>query len=223
MKKIIPFFLLILLLASCQKDPDMSKLDNDFVVYTDHDSKADFKSFTTFYVPDSVLLIGSSEKPQYWTATEADDIITTLIGNMESRGYTRTMDKESADLGLQVSFVENVNYFTNWYNDYNNNYWWWGYPGYWTPNYWRPGWGPSWGYDWHDWYYPYATVYSYSVGSLLAEMVDLKSPAPKADTKLPVIWTAYMSGLLSGSDKLDTQLCIRALDQAFVQSSYLRK
>ena len=52
MKKIIPFFLLILLLASCQKDPDMSKLDNDFVVYTNHDSKTDFKSFTTFYIPE---------------------------------------------------------------------------------------------------------------------------------------------------------------------------
>ena len=64
MKKIIPFFLLILLLASCQKDPDMSKLDNDFVVYTNHDSKTDFKSFTTFYIPDSVLVIGNSEKPQ---------------------------------------------------------------------------------------------------------------------------------------------------------------
>ena len=37
MKKIFPFFLLVLLLASCQKDPDMSKLDNDFLVFTNHD------------------------------------------------------------------------------------------------------------------------------------------------------------------------------------------
>ena len=55
-------------------------------------------------------------------------------------------------------------------------------------------------------------------------MVDLKSPTPKtADTKLPVVWTAYMAGLLSGSDKIDTQLSIRAIDQAFVQSPYIRK
>ena len=55
MKKIFPFFLLVLLLASCQKDPDMSKLDNDFLVFTNHDKDAKFESFTTFYIPDSVL------------------------------------------------------------------------------------------------------------------------------------------------------------------------
>ena len=51
MKKIFPFFLLVLLLASCQKDPDMSKLDNDFLVFTNHDKDAKFESFTTFYIP----------------------------------------------------------------------------------------------------------------------------------------------------------------------------
>ena len=104
MKKIFPFFLLVLLLASCQKDPDMSKLDNDFLVFTNHDKDAKFESFTTFYIPDSVLVIGTSEKPQFWTANEADDIITTLVNNMESRGFKRTLDKDNADLGLQVSY-----------------------------------------------------------------------------------------------------------------------
>ena len=37
MKKIFPFFLFVLLLGSCQKDPDMSNLDNDFLVFTYHD------------------------------------------------------------------------------------------------------------------------------------------------------------------------------------------
>ena len=60
MKKIFPFFLLVLLLASCQKDPDMSKLDNDFLVFTNHDKDAKYESFTTFYIPDSVLVIGKA-------------------------------------------------------------------------------------------------------------------------------------------------------------------
>ena len=120
MKKILPFFLLVLLLASCQKDPDMSKLSDDFVVFTDHSKDANFESFTTFYIPDSVMVIGSSEKPEFWSATEADDIVSTLVSGMEGRGYTRASDKESADLGLQVSFVKNVNYFTNYHD---NPYW----------------------------------------------------------------------------------------------------
>lgn len=220
MKKIFPLFLMILLLASCQKDPDMSKLSDDFVVFTNYDKDANFESFSTFYVPDSVLVIGNTEKPAYWTATEADDVITTLVKNMESRGYTRTLDKASADLGVQVSYVESTQYFTDYNNGGNYPYWWGNYPGYWNPGYW----GPTWGNSWNDWYYPYPITYSYRIGSLLAEMVNLKTPTPKiTGAKLPVLWTAYMSGLVSGSNKLDVQLTVRAIEQAFVQSPYIKK
>lgn len=219
MKKIFPLFLMILLLASCQKDPDMSKLSDDFVVFTNYDKDAKFESFNTFYVPDSVLIIGNEDKPAYWTATEADDVITKLVSSMEGRGYTRTMDKDGADLGIQVSYVESTRYFTD-YNGTDYPYWWGNYPGYWHPGYW----GPTWGNSWNDWYYPYPVTYSYSVGSLLAEMVNLKTPTPKiTGAKLPVLWTAYMSGLVSGSNKLDIQLTVRAIEQAFVQSPYIKK
>lgn len=215
MKKILPFFLLVLLLASCQKDPDMSKLSDDFVVFTDYNKDAKFDSFNTFYIPDSVMVIGNSENPEFWTVAEAGDIVTTLVNSMEGRGYARSTDKVDADLGLQVSFVKNVNYFTN-YND--NSYWWWGYPGYrWWYNYWGNN-------IWNGWDYPYTVVYSYSVGSLLVELVNLKTPLPKiVDAKLPVLWTAYMTGLLSGSDKVNIQLSTRAIEQAFVQSPYIKK
>lgn len=213
MKKIFPFFLLVLLLASCQKDPDTSKLDNDFLVFTNHDKSVDFKSFSTFYIPDSVLVIGNEDKPRYWTASEADDILSTMINSMEGRGYTRTMDKDTADMGIQVSYVESTHYFA----DYNGGpYWWYNYPGYWQPGFWGPGWG--------NWYYPYPVVYSYSVGSMLIEIVDLKAHAQKAtNTKLSVVWTAYLTGLLSGSNKIDIQLAVRGIQQAFVQSPYLQK
>ena len=213
MKKIFHFLLLLLTLASCHKDPDMSKLDNDFLVFTDHDKDAKFDSFTTFYLPDSILIIGENEHPKFWTTNGAEDIVTTFVNNMESRGFKRTFDKEHADLGLQISYVENTSYFTDYAGGYNDTYWWWGYPGYWTPGYW----GSSWG----NWYYPYPVIYSYSVGSLLTELVNLD--AQPTSQKLPVVWTAYMSGLLSGSNKFDTQLAVRAVEQAFVQSPYIKK
>ena len=50
MKKILPFFLLVLLLASCQKDPDMSKLSDDFVVFTDHNKDATLQLSTSLIV-----------------------------------------------------------------------------------------------------------------------------------------------------------------------------
>lgn len=212
MKNTIIFFLLIFILASCHKDPDMSKLDSDFVVYTDHDSETNFSSFSTFYIPDSVLVISNYEKPRYWTEKEAEPIISTLVHSMESRGYTRTYDKGNTDLGLQASYVESVEYFTNWYD---NGYWWWGYPGYWGPDYW--------GSYWNGWYYPYPVYYSYSVGSLLVEMTNPLVPSPHTINKLPVVWTAYIGGLLSGSNKIDMGRSVNAIEQAFVQSPYVRK
>lgn len=212
MKKLIPFLFAVLLFASCQKDPDLDKLDNDFVVFTNYDKNTNFGVFSTYYVPDSVLLISSSAKAEYWTDANADQIINTFVAQMNARGYQRVDDKLDADLGLQISYVESTNYF---YDYTGSPYWWWGYPGYWYPGYWGTGWG--------DWYYPYPVIYSYSVGSLLTEMVDLtKEPTPGSKEKLPVVWTAYMSGLLSGNSQFNMQLSIRAIEQAFAQSSYIK-
>ena len=89
-----------------------------------------------------------------------------------------------------------------------------GLSGYWSSWYWG-GWGGG-------WYYPYPVVYSYSVGSLLAEMLNLKAQQGEKQ-KLPVIWDAYMSGLLYDYNKVNVRLTINAVDQAFAQSPYLKK
>lgn len=68
MKKFIPLLLAVfaVTLASCEKDPDMDKLDNNYLVYTNYDKKADFKTFQTYYLPDSILVIGDSKEAEYW-------------------------------------------------------------------------------------------------------------------------------------------------------------
>ena len=38
MKKLIPILLAVFALASCEKDSDMGKLDNNYLVYTDRKS-----------------------------------------------------------------------------------------------------------------------------------------------------------------------------------------
>lgn len=214
MKKLLSILsFTILMLVSCHKEPDTGRLDNDFVVMTDYDAEVDFSAFNTFYIPDSVLIIGNYPQPRYWTAGQTEEIVSIIETALTSRGYTRVDEKEDADLGLQTSYIEDISYFAG-YTDYP--YWWWGYPDYWGPGYWG---------DWGGWYYPYRIVYSYRVGSLLTEMVDLKAIAPRRDagTRLTVLWTAYMQGLLSSSNQYNAELASRALNQAFAQSPYIKK
>ena len=133
MKKFIPLLLAVfaVTLASCEKDPDMDKLDNNYLVYTNYDKKADFKTFETYYLPDSILVIGDKENAEYWKDENAQEILSAYVANMNSRGYIRVDDREEADLGLQVSYVRSTYYFT----DYGRPEWWWNYPGYWDAPY----------------------------------------------------------------------------------------
>lgn len=207
MKKLIYVLIAVFALTSCREDPDLGDLSSDFLVFTNYDGKADFNRFTRYYMPDSVMVIGDTKDPEYWTGSKAADILKAYEDNMQACGYVRTDDKSEADVGLQISYVQSVAYFV----DYRNPYWWNEYPGYWLPGYWG---------DWGYWYYPYPVVYSYSVGSLLTEMVDL-STSPSADRKLIVVWNSFLSGLLSGSDAFNMELTVRAINQSFVQSPYL--
>ena len=210
MKKVFLVLLMApLAFTSCEKDADTDKLDNKFVVYTNYDKSASFSSFSTYYLPDSILIIGDKKEAEYWNDENAQLIISSYASNMANRGYIRTDNKEEADLGLQVSYVKSTYFVTN----YGQPQWWWGYPGYWNAPYWG---------DWGDWYYPYAVTYTYSTGSFVTEMLNLDAPQGQ-NAKLPVLWTAYMSGLLSGSTSVNVSRAIEAVNQAFAQSTYLKK
>lgn len=209
MKNFIPLLaaLFAVTLASCEKDPDMDKPDSNYLVYTNYDKKAEFGTFETYYLPDSILLIGNEKGAEYWKDENARKILSAYIANMDSRGYIRTDKRKEADLGLQVSYVKSTYYFT----DYGHPEWWWNYPGYWDVPYWG---------NWGGWYYPYAVSYSYSTGSFLSELLNLNA-TQGPNEKLPVLWTCYMSGLLSSSASVNTQLAVQGVNQAFIQSAYL--
>lgn len=212
MKQVFPMlFAVALLVAACEKTPDTGKLDDDYLVYTDYDAETDFAKFTTFYVPDSVLIIdNSSNKPKFLYGTPASElIIANYVKGMEQAGYVRTLDKANADLGMQVSYVEDTYRFRY----YNNFPWWYGYPWYWSFGYWG---------NWGGWYWPYSITYSYSTGSVLGELVDLTLPE-STSKQLRVVWSSYISGLLNNDGTLNTTEVKQAIEQAFSQSPYLKK
>lgn len=203
MKKFSILFSVCILLAACQKDPDIDKLDNDYIVYTNYDKGTDFGSIETFHIIDSILIIGNEEKASYWNNANSAKIVTAYSNGLKSAGYESAASGE-ADVVLQLSYVNTTYYF----NAYAGGPWWNYYPGYWN-------WG-GWG-----WYYPYSFTYSYSTGSIIAEMVNTNAPSPQND-KLTVVWNSYICGLLNGNT-LSLSRTMDAIEQAFVQSPYLFK
>lgn len=195
--------------SACQKDPSTSDLHQDYLVYTAHDTNTDFGAFDTYFLPDSILLIGDSKKAEYWKDANAMQIINAVEAQMDDAGYTRSEDKETASVGLQLSYVKQVTYFVG----YDRPYWWWDYPYYWSPGYWG---------DWLGWHYPYSVYYGYTAGSMLVEMLDLQADQTGGQ-KLPIVWDTFIGGLLTSSTEVNLQRTLDAVDQAFMQSPYLKK
>ena len=210
MKKLFLFALAVTaLFSSCEKDPDLNKLSSDYAVYTNYDSNVQFNKFNSYYLPDSILVAGSGLKAQYWKDENAQKIINEVVTEMDARGYTRIDDKEKADIGLQLSYAQSTTQIIS--PGYGYGYGWWG-AGFWGP-------------FWNDWYYPYPVSYSYDTGTFVAEMVDLTDKPTDGNKKvdLPVIWHAYASSLMYNNSRIYMQLTLRAVEQAFAQSSYINK
>ncbi len=209
MKKFLVLAISLIAFASCEKDPDMSQLDSDFTVYTNYDSEAQFGSFTSYCLPDSILLVGNGMKASYWKDENAQKIISAVAEEMENCGYVRVDEPDQASVGLQLSYAEQTTYVTSFVGGMYGSWWDFGF------------WGPYWG----GWYYPYPISYSYETGTLIMEMVDLTNRSTDTDgdgeSNLTIVWHAYSDGLLYGSSRIDMQLVLRAVEQAFAQSPYL--
>ena len=107
----MPAFVAALFLASCEKDPDMDKLDNDYLVYTNYDEGTDFGKFNTYYVIDSILIIGNNEKTEYWKNENSKKIINAYADRLEAAGYTRVGHTKDAEIVLQLSYISATYYF----------------------------------------------------------------------------------------------------------------
>ena len=195
---------------ACQHEPSLSDYNDDFTVYTNRDTGADFANFYTYYLPDEILLIGNTDEAEYWNDSSSAQLIAAVADGLNSGGYLRIDNKATASFGMQLSYVERVSYYVG----YNDPYWWGNYPYYWSPGYWG-GWG--------GWYYPFYVQYGYASGSLLIEMVDLQAPQTTSDSRLPVVWSCYIGGLLTSSDQINLNRALTAVEQAFMQSPYLRR
>lgn len=191
-------------ISSCQHEPSTEGLNDRFTVQTTRDDKVDFAEIATYFLPDKILLL-EGDKSTDWTDENAQRVLQAVADCMNDCGYVAQTDKTEAQAGLQLTYFERTTYYVARYDPY------------WSLGYW--------GY-WDEWYYPFPSVFGLSSGTLILEMVDLRSASTVQEgstKKLPVIWRAFMGGLLTGSQRIDLDRTIEAVTQAFAQSPYLDK
>jgi len=217
LKKPWVFFLLIPLmamLAGCYPDK-LDYVEEYDMAGTLYDEEADFSSYVTFHLIDTVMHLTEDGEDDPSLSREHDEfILETIRQNMFDYGYTEIASPDSLsmpDLEILTSAMSQdfYTYYSYWY-DY------WGYYSGW--GWWYPGWG-GWypGYPWYPGY-----VSSYSTGSLIVEILDTDVPQDLSE-RPSMVWAGIVNGLLYGNKanvraRLETQI-----NQLFEQSPYLQQ
>lgn len=194
------------LFSSCRKEPlnDMTAEESRIYV-TNYDEQADFTTFKTFSIVDSVAVISNREGSKKELTAYDQQLLAQLKSQMQGRGYTLVDKAAKPDIAMNVSRIDN----TSTSIGYNPGYWS-GWPGYWDAGYWGyPG--------WNYWFPSYYSVFRYNEKSVAIDLVDLKN-AKEGSNQLTAIWNAMLRGTgVWNSNNLDAM--VKAL---FDQSQYLK-
>lgn len=209
MKNTFGFVLLvaacIVALSSCTKDPLNSMTEDESRIYiTNHDSTANFTSYKTYSLADSVSLIDNGRIAGREATTWDVQVTSAIASALNARGFTRVDRSANPDLGINVSRVYNTS--TNVVNlsDYYG-----GYGGYYDPYYW--------GYGGYGYYFPSSYgVYQSTEALLSVDILDLKNARTSGTIK--GIWNGVIRGEgIFRSTNVQSQ--VQAL---FDQSAYLK-
>ncbi len=194
---------MLMALAACRKTPNLDALQNQQVVVTDRDKEANYGSYSTYHISDTVRIVAGNPNDSILIGAGAKQMVDAVKTNMNSRGYTFVPNKGSnADLGLTLVVIKDVERSTicsGWWGG------WWGYP----------WWG--WGY-----YYPWCGSYTYSVGTSMLTLFDLKNA--NTNDNLRAIWGMTAFGVFSTTNEAtNVNLTTNAINQAFSQSPYVKR
>lgn len=192
------------LFTGCTKDPVANLTDEESRIYiTDYDSTANFSSFRTFSVSDSVAVINEGQVTKQMTSTD-QAFIAAVKAEMQAKGFTLVNKVANPDLGINVSRIYNTSTgivsYRNFYDMYS---------GFYDPFYW--------GYGGFGYYSPYSyATYSVTNGALSVDMLNLKGAA--AANRINVLWT----GLIRGSGIFNASGAATQIKMLFNQSPYLK-
>lgn len=187
--------------SSCTSDPisDLSAQDSQ-VFITNYSKTADFKTYKTFSIVDSVLIIGN--RGYAGTSLQEVDILTLtrIIKNMTDNGYTYVAPDKKPDLAINVYEIRN-SYLNVVSNPYLGSYWGGGF------------YGGGYGYPSYYSYYEVQENYWYY------EIADFKNADSTAtDGGVKIIWNSQVRG----NGLFNKEYVNTIVDSVFKQSTYLK-
>jgi len=196
-----------LLGISCQSADNLST-NLPGAVLTIVDDGPALNTARTFALPDTVADIPRG------SAVIGHESSTAIVGRVRSHllrlGWTDVSHTLHAQPDVVVLIAANERIETGWaYADWNGA---WGY----LP-YWGPAVSPT-----SIWGVPGGAIpFAFAAGTVLTTMLDLRVQRGSVDD-IPLLWAAAVDGVLTGpTSTLDRALL--GIDQAFVQSPYLRR
>jgi Domain of unknown function (DUF4136) len=193
----------IAFLTACTKDPLKHLTSDESRIYiTSYDSAADFSSYRTYSIADSVGIISNRGAKRDLTAAD-QAYIDAVNKYMQQRGYVKVDANQNPDLGINVNRIYSTSTGLIDYSDY-----WDYYGGYWDPSYW--------GYPGYGYYVPYAYgVYQVTEGMMSIDMFDLKNA--QKNNKINLVW----NGLVRGEGVFNAENADPSVAQLFSESQYL--
>lgn len=205
-------FLVILfvsVLFSCRKEPDTEDLKLEQVVATDRDLSANFSNYATFFISDTVSIVASASTDSILTGPMAQQMVNAVKTNMTARGYTFKPRSQGPDLGFRLTVIKDIT------RTAICGGWWDGWYGYYPPWYWGC-------YYCGGYYYPWCTTYTYTIGTSTLYLFDVKNQGTNHNVR--ALWGATMFGVFSTTNnQTNADLTTTAINQAFTQSTYLKK
>jgi Domain of unknown function (DUF4136) len=215
--------------VECIHEPSLEERTTQQIVVTKFDPDANFASYATFAMPDSIVLRRSLDPldsldaavaaPENLDPAIANPMLDEISAQLTSRGYTRVARTQGPDLGVVVTAVELVRVEQVSYGA------WWNV-GTAAPSYW--------GYNGAIFASPvaYETI-AWQTGTVVVELADLRGPRDAAlavpnvtvdaglsGAEIRVVWAAIIHGVIRQDT---TAPPIDSLRQAFAQSPYLRR
>lgn len=201
----IPVAALGLVLAACYPTSSVQGVQDLDTVSTAYNLDGGWASLTTFNIPGFDGGYGQIPEvtPDGGTSQDLNHSYDTLIMQLVEQNFVAAGYTFVADPSVQTSFSVFVSANST---TYAYNYWPY-YCAYYPYYYCGGGW----------YYYPYPVYSTYDVGTLLIDM-----EYPGASTTFDWLWAGVIRGILSQGTVSQQQRLTQDINQAFIQSPYLK-